>query len=111
MLSFCNTVDLRHMPTQQQQTVLTKRLCRLIGRGERFWKSPTTLSRMWLNDRAVLLRLIMTIPWSRVQLVLHEHWSQPCRRSRVPNLINWDFLVLGTDRVEQHCPQNRLPNH
>ena len=67
---------------------------------------------MWLNDRAVLLRLIMTIPWSvLVQLVLHEHWSQPCRRSRVLNLINWDFLVLGTDRVEQHCLQNRLPNH
>ena len=109
-LSFCNTVDLRHMPTQQQQTVLTKRLCRLIGRGERFWNSPTTLSRMWLNDRAVLLRLIMTIPWSRVQLVLHEHWSQHRRRSRVPNLINWDFLILGTDRAE-HCLQNRLPNH
>ena len=65
---------------------------------------------MWLNDRAVLLRLIMTIPWSRVHLVLHEHWSQPCRRSRAPNLINWDFLILGTDRVEP-CLQNRLPNH
>jgi hypothetical protein len=110
MLSFCNTVDLRHMPTQQQQTVLTKRLCRLIGRGERFWNSPTTLSRMWLNDRTVLLRLIMRITWSRIQLVLHEHLSQPRRRSRVPNLINEDFLILGADRAE-HCLQNRLPNH
>ena len=64
---------------------------------------------MWLNDRAVLLRLIMTIPWSRVQLVLHEHWSQPCRRSRVSNLINWDFLILGTERVAL-CRQNRLPH-
>lgn len=98
------------MPTRQQQTVLTKRLCRLIGRGEHFWKSPTTLSRTWLNDRAVLLRLIMTIPWSRVQLVLHEHWSQHRRLSRVPNLINRDFLILGTDRAE-HCQQHRLPNH
>jgi hypothetical protein len=65
---------------------------------------------MWLNDRAVLLRLIMTILSTRVQLVLHEPWSRPCRRSRVPNLINWDFLILGTDRVAL-CQQNRLPNH
>jgi len=81
----------------------------LIGRGERFWNSPTTLSRMWLNDRTVLLRLIMRITWSRIQLVLHEHLSQP-RRSRVPNLINEDSLILGADRAE-HCLQNRLPNH
>ena len=65
---------------------------------------------MWRNDRVGLLRLIMAIPWSRVRLVLHGHWSQPCRRSRVPNLINWDLLILGTDRVEP-WPQNHLPNH
>jgi len=46
------------------------------------------LSRMWLNDRTVLLRLIMRITWPRIQLVLHEHLSQHRRRSRVPNLIN-----------------------
>jgi len=42
--------------------------------------------------------------------VLHGHWSQPCRRSRVPNLINWELLIVGTDRVEP-WPQNHLPNH
>ena len=52
----------------------------------------------------------MMILSTRVQLVLHEPWSRPCRRSRVPNLINWDFLILGIDRVAL-CQQNRLPNH
>jgi hypothetical protein len=41
--------------------------------------------------------------------VLHEHWSPHRRGSRLPNLINWDLLILGTDRVEL-CPQNHLPN-
>jgi hypothetical protein len=65
---------------------------------------------MWRNDRVGLLRLIMAIPQSRVQLALHGHGSQLCRRSPVPNLINWNLLILRTDRVEP-WPQNHLPNH